>query len=58
MKVLPILTALLFIAIMINLYSGIADGFSTNRQALIAGGLTVPAVAVLFVLIVKAKQAE
>ena len=58
MKVLPILTGLLFLVIMINLYSGIVDGFSTNRQALIAGGLTIPAMAILFALLIKAKQTE
>jgi hypothetical protein len=58
MKTLNILIGLIGFAILLSLYSGVTAGFSTNQQALIAGGLTVPAVVLLIALIVKGKQAK
>ncbi|GAB3893625.1 hypothetical protein GCM10028803_07930 [Larkinella knui] len=56
MKTLNILIGLLGFAILITLYSGVTTQFSTERQAFIAGGLTLPAVGMLILVFIKSRQ--
>ena len=60
MKASSILVGLLLLVIIGSLYLEITNGFASNRQALIAGGLSTLAVGFLLMLFVKsrAKQAD
>ncbi|WP_185731430.1 hypothetical protein [Larkinella rosea] len=58
MKALSLIIGLLAILTVVNLYSFLMEEFDTNRQAFIAGVLTMLVLAVMVVLILNVKRAK
>lgn len=58
MKAISLIIGLLAVLTVINIYSFLMEEFDNNRQAFIAGVLTMLALALMVVLLLKVKRAR